>query len=39
MDPGDAPITADGFRAKELLPHGRDAQSIAFFSAPGMDRL
>ena len=25
--------------SKEFWPHGRDAQSIAFFSAPGMDRL
>ena len=22
-----------------VLPHGRDAQSIAFFNAPGIDRL
>src|SRR5688500_3098569 len=37
--PGDVPITADGFRAKEFFPHGRLAQSMAFFSAPGMERL
>ena len=32
-------MTADGLRAKEFCPQGRLAQSIAFFSAPGMDRL
>src|SRR5688572_20122161 len=37
--PGDVPITAEGFRAKEFVPQGRLAQSIAFLSAPGMDRL
>ena len=28
-----------GLRAKEFVPQGRDPQSIAFFRAPGMDRL
>jgi hypothetical protein len=28
-------MIADGFFAKEWVPHGRDAQSMAFFSAPG----
>jgi hypothetical protein len=37
--PGDVPMTADGLRANEFLPYGRHAQSIAFFNAPGMDRL
>jgi hypothetical protein len=37
--PGEAPITPAGMWPKEFLPHGRDAQSIAFFSAPGIDRL
>src|SRR5436190_24027774 len=37
--PTDAPITAAGIWAKELLPQGREAQSIAFFSAPGIERL
>ena len=37
--PGDVPMTADGLRANEFLPYGRLAQSIAFFNAPGMDRL
>src|SRR5215212_4307854 len=37
--PGDVPIIADGFRENEFLPHGRLAQSIAFLSAPGIDRL
>ena len=37
--PGDVPITADGLRVNEFLPHGRLAQSIAFFSPPGIDRL
>src|SRR5215204_166426 len=39
IEPGDVPITADGLRAKEFSPHGRLAQSIAFFSAPGIERL
>ena len=25
--------------SNEFRPHGRDAQSMAFFSAPGIDRL
>jgi hypothetical protein len=33
-----AALIADGFCAKELVPHGRDAQSMAFFRAPGMDQ-
>src|SRR5688572_23555723 len=37
--PGDVPMTADGFRAKLFLPHGRLPQSIAFLSAPGIERL
>ena len=35
----DAPITADGLRANEFVPEGRLAQSIAFFKAPGIERL
>src|ERR1044072_4002649 len=37
--PGEVPMVADGFRANEFLPYGRLAQSIAFLSAPGIDRL
>src|SRR6185437_2185029 len=37
--PVEAPITADGFRANEFVPQGLLAQSIAFLSAPGIDRL
>ena len=37
--PGDVPMTAEGLRANEFLPYGRLAQSIAFFNAPGIDRL
>src|SRR5215217_690139 len=37
--PGDVPIIADGLRANEFFPHGRLAQSIAFLSPPGIDRL
>ena len=37
--PGDVPMIVDGFRAKEFFPHGRLAQSIAFLSEPGIDRL
>ena len=37
--PGDVPMTADGFRVNAFVPYGRLAQSIAFFSAPGMERL
>ena len=32
-------MTAAGMWSKEFCPHGRDAQSIAFFNAPGIDRL
>ena len=35
IEPVDAPITADGLRANEFVPHGRLAQSIAFFRAAG----
>ena len=28
-----------GLRAKELLPQGREPQSMAFFEGPGMERL
>jgi hypothetical protein len=37
--PGEVPMTADGLRANEFCPHGRLAQSIAFLSAPGIERL
>ncbi|VTR76666.1 hypothetical protein CHMI_01428 [Cellulomonas hominis] len=37
--PMDAPMMPVGFRANEFVPQGRDPQSIAFFSAPGIDRL
>jgi hypothetical protein len=37
--PGEAPITADGFLVNAFWPYRLLAQSIAFFSAPGMDRL
>ena len=37
--PIEAPITAAGMWWKEFCPHGRDAQSMAFFNAPGIDRL
>jgi hypothetical protein len=30
---------AVGTWSKAFWPHGRDAQSMAFFKAPGMDRL
>ena len=33
--PVEAPMIADGLRAHEFEPHGRDAQSMAFLSAPG----
>lgn len=39
MLPMDAPTMPVGLRANELAPHGREPQSIAFFSAPGIDRL
>ncbi len=37
--PIDAPAIATGLPAKELVPHGRLAKSMAFFRAPGMLRL
>src|SRR5215212_1015343 len=37
--PMDAPITPAGMWWKEFCPHGREAQSMAFFKAPGMERL
>jgi len=39
MLPGEAPMMPVGLRANELAPQGREPQSMAFFSAPGMDRL
>ncbi|GAP59421.1 hypothetical protein AHiyo1_27190 [Arthrobacter sp. Hiyo1] len=39
MLPGDVPMIPVGLRAKELVPHGRDPQSMAFFKAPGTERL
>src|SRR5690349_14259738 len=39
IGPIEAPITAAGRWWKEFWPHGRDAQSIAFFRAPGIERL
>jgi len=39
IEPGEAPITADGLRANEFCPQGRLAQSMAFLSAPGISRL
>ena len=35
----DAPTTAAGISSREFCPHGREAQSRAFFSAPGIERL
>ena len=32
-------MDADGLRVKALVPYGRLAQSMAFFSAPGIERL
>jgi hypothetical protein len=32
-------MTAAGRWSNEFCPHGREAQSMAFFRAPGMDRL
>src|SRR4051812_5755957 len=37
--PGDVPMTPDGLRVNEFAPYGRLAQSIAFFSPPGIERL
>jgi hypothetical protein len=39
MAPGEVPITPVGLRANEFLPQGRLAQSMAFFSPPGIERL
>ena len=39
IEPGDVPITADGFLVNAFWPHGLLAQSIAFLSAPGIERL
>src|SRR5688572_31049856 len=36
--PGDVPMIAAGLRANEFWPQGRLAQSMAFFSPPGIDR-
>nr|WP_281375369.1 hypothetical protein [Arthrobacter wenxiniae] len=35
----DGDVAAVGFFANELLPQGRDPQSMAFFSTPGTLRL
>ena len=35
----DAPMTAAGMWSNEFAPHGRDAQSMAFFRALGIERL
>ena len=32
-------MTPEGLRANAFCPQGRLAQSMAFFSAPGMERL
>ena len=37
--PIDAPMMAAGMWSKAFSPHGREAQSIAFFKAPGIERL
>src|SRR5687768_918853 len=37
--PGEVPIVADGLRKNEFSPHGRLAQSMAFLSPPGIERL
>src|SRR5262245_25124090 len=37
--PGEAPITPEGFPVNEFFPCGRLAQSIAFLSPPGIERL
>jgi hypothetical protein len=37
MVPTDAPIIAAGFPLHALSPYGLDAQSIAFFSTPGIE--
>jgi hypothetical protein len=35
----DAPITPAGMWSKAFWPQGREAQSMALFNAPGIDRL
>ncbi len=37
--PVEAPMMPVGLRANELCPQGREPQSMAFFNAPGMERL
>jgi hypothetical protein len=37
--PIDAPAMPVGFRANAFVPQGREPQSMAFLSAPGIDRL
>lgn len=37
--PIDAPITPAGMWSKAFWPQGREAQSMAFLSAPGIERL
>src|SRR5438270_6715941 len=37
--PGEVPMIPDGFLENEFFPHGRLPQSIAFLSAPGIERL
>jgi hypothetical protein len=37
--PGEVPMMAEGFRLKEFFPNGRLAQSMAFLSPPGIERL
>ena len=39
MPLGEVPMTPTGFSLKLFWPHGRLAQSIAFFRPPGMERL
>ena len=39
MAPPDAPMPAVGLPLKEFLPYGREAQSMAFLSTPGIERL
>src|SRR5690606_2328833 len=39
IEPVEAPMMPLGLRAKEFCPYGREPQSIAFFSAPGIDLL
>src|SRR3954471_12902870 len=37
--PGEQPMMPEGFRANEFCRKGRLAQSMAFLSAPGIERL